>query len=43
MTNNLADTINWQKISGFQELEMNYFSIHTVVDSEESVHVPTRS
>lgn len=40
-TNNRADTINSQIISGFQALEMNYFSIDTVVDSEESVHFPT--
>jgi ATP-dependent DNA helicase PIF1 len=40
-TNNRADSINSLIISGFQALEMNYFSIDTVVDSEESVHFPT--
>ncbi|XP_060855199.1 ATP-dependent DNA helicase pif1-like [Metopolophium dirhodum] len=40
-TNNRADTINSLIVSGFQALEMDYISIDTVIDSEESVHFPT--
>ena len=40
-TNNRADSINSLIISGFQALEMDYFSIDTVINSEESVHFPT--
>ena len=40
-TNNRAETINSLIISGFQVIEIDYFSIDTVVDSEESVHFPT--
>lgn len=34
-TNNQDDSINSLIISGFQALEMDYFSIDTVVNSEE--------
>jgi len=40
-TNKRADTINSLIVSGFQALEMDYFSIDTVVDSEESLLFPT--
>jgi hypothetical protein len=41
ITNNRADSINSLIISGFQALEMDNFSINTVINSEESVHFPT--
>ncbi|XP_025413658.1 uncharacterized protein LOC112685849 [Sipha flava] len=40
-TNNRADLINSLIISGFQALEMDYFSTYTVVDNEELVNFPT--
>jgi len=40
-TNNQADLINSLIISWFKELEMDDFSINTVVDSEVSVYFPT--
>jgi hypothetical protein len=40
-TNNRADSINSLIINGFQAPEMDYFSIDTVINSEESVHFPT--
>jgi hypothetical protein len=40
-TNNRADSINSLIISRFQALEMDYFSIDTVINNEESVHFPT--
>jgi hypothetical protein len=39
-TNNRADSINSLIINGFQALEINYFSIDTVINSGEQIYFP---